>query len=213
VSPRTGRFITFEGVEGSGKSTQWRRTVKALEDRGVKLVATREPGGTPIGAELRALLLDPGNRGLDPRAELLLYCADRVEHMVRLVLPALDRGVTVLCDRYSDATVAYQAHARGLGVELVERVNLGHRPPDLTLLYDVPVDLGLERARGRNLFSGLEHEARFEQEALAFHERVRAGYLAIAAQEPKRVQIVDGARSEDEVFAATWRHVASVVEA
>ena len=163
-----GRFVTFEGGEGSGKSTQWRLARDALEARGCEVVATREPGGTPLGQELRRLLLDPSMSAIDPRAELLMYCADRAQHTASVLVPALNRGAVVLCDRYADASVAYQGHARGLGAELVRAVDLARLEPDLTLLLDVPVALGLRRARARNEQQALEQQARFEAEETAF---------------------------------------------
>ena len=207
---RRGRFITFEGTEGSGKTSQVRRAVEALAARGLPVVATREPGGTTLGEVLRSALLDPANHGMDPRAELLLYCADRAEHTTRVIAPALARGEVVICDRYGDATVAYQGHGRALGAELVRRTDLGRMAPDLTIVLDLPAALSLERAQARNQSQALDRESRFEQEALAFHERVRLGYLAIAAAEPERVKVVDAARPPGEVFAEVLAHLLTV---
>ena len=189
--PTRGRFLTLEGIEGSGKSTQFRRLAHRLEELGHPLVATREPGGTPLGTEIRRLLLDPASRGMDPRAELLLYCADRAEHVAQVVAPALARGAHVICDRSSDTTRAYQGFGRGLGLELVERANLAHLSPDRTLLLDLPAELGLTRARRRNADERLFHEERFERLELDFHERVRAGYLELAAASAGRMRVVD----------------------
>ena len=194
-----GHFITFEGGEGSGKSSQCRLALAALRARGVDAIATREPGATPIGQRLRELLLDPANVGLDATAELLLYCADRAEHVARIIRPALAAGTTVLCDRFSDATRAYQGIARGLGLDQVERANLAHLAPDLTILLDVSVATGLGRARARNHATGLTCEARFENESVVFHERVRDAYLDLARSSGGRIQIVDGERSEHEI--------------
>ncbi len=198
-----GRFITFEGIEGTGKSTQILRLKERLARSAVPVVLTREPGGTELGAELRSLLLRPSSRALTPTAELLLYVTDRAQHLEELVGPALDRGDLVLCDRYLDATLAYQGYGRGLNVEKI--LDLHRRPPldvrpDRTVLIDLEPAVALGRARARNRVDGSEgKEDRFERELLEFHERVRAGYLALAAESPERFRIVDGAGSPDAV--------------
>lgn len=194
-----GRFITFEGGEGSGKSTQCRLAAATLRGRGMDVLVTREPGATPVGRRLRELLLDPASAGLDAVAELLLYCADRAEHVARVIRPALDAGTLVLCDRFSDATRVYQGLARGLGLELVERANLADITPDLTILLDLPVATGLARAERRNRATGLDAESRFENESLRFHQSVRDGYLTLAGRAQGRIQIVDGERDEAEI--------------
>jgi len=200
---RAGRFVSFEGVEGCGKSTQLGRLRLALASRGVDVVATREPGGTDLGRRLRSLLLEPDGAPIDAATELLLYAADRAQHLAEIVVPALDRGAVVLCDRYLDATLAYQGHGRGLGVERV--LELHRRPPlDLRPLRTVLLDLdpteGLRRARHRDRTSGAAAtEGRFEAEPTEFHDRVRAGYLVLAAAEPERYRVVDASGDADAV--------------
>jgi dTMP kinase len=189
-----GPFITFEGIEGSGKSTQIVLLAKYLSAQGKSITLTREPGGTSIGDQIRKILLDPSNTSLDGRAELLLYAAGRAQHLAELIVPELRAGRIVLCDRFSDATFAYQGYGRGLDLGLIcslDRIVTESIRPDLTILLDIDAAAGLARARGRNSRGGLEAEARFENEDLSFHERVRRGYLELAKQEPKRFQIVD----------------------
>jgi dTMP kinase len=197
-----GMFITFEGIEGSGKSTQIALLANYLIAREVRHVLTREPGGTLIGDQVRRILLDPANRSLDPAAELLLYAASRAQHLREIIMPALAGGANVLCDRFSDATLAYQGYGRGLNIEMIralDRIVTTGMRPDLTLLFDIEAASGVARARGRNNSRGLEAEARFENEELAFHERVRQGYLALVAQEPDRIRVVDASSSVEAI--------------
>ena len=200
---RQGIWITFEGVEGSGKTTQIERLTRRLDAEGRCTTITREPGGTELGRRLRAVLLRPDPRPMHPMTELLLYTADRAQHLDEVILPALERGDVVLCDRYLDATLAYQGHARGLGVECV--LDLHRRPPldrrpHRTILLDLDPAEGLARARQRNAGDGSDDsEGRFEREHGEFHARVRAGYLALAAAEPKRIRIVDAGGDADAV--------------
>jgi dTMP kinase len=196
-------FITLEGIEGSGKTTALTRLVAHLEEDGHVCRVTREPGGTPFGRRLRSILLDPESGAIDPKAELLLYCADRLQHVRSVIQPALEAGATVVCDRYLDATLAYQGGARGLGMDLIRTLHglvLPPLMPDLTFLFDLDPRIGLQRAwaalRGGERRRG---ESRFEAEALAFHERVRASYLALARAEPERFVILDAARPPEEV--------------
>jgi len=199
-----GTFITFEGIEGSGKSTQIALLANYLTARGVRHVLTREPGGTLIGDQIRKILLDPANKALDPAAELLLYAASRAQHLREIIIPALASGANVLCDRFSDATLAYQGYGRGLDIEMIralDRIVTAGMRPDLTLLFDIEAASSIARARGRNNSRGLEAEARFENEELAFHERVRRGYLALVAQEPERIQVVDASSSAEAIQA------------
>ncbi len=199
-----GTFITFEGIEGSGKSTQIALLANYLTARGVRHVLTREPGGTLIGDQVRKILLDPANRSLDPAAELLLYAASRAQHLHEIIMPALADGTNVLCDRFSDATLAYQGYGRGLDIGMIhtlDRIVTAGMRPDLTLLFDIEAASGIARARGRNNSRGLEAEARFENEELAFHERVRQGYLTLVAQEPDRIRVVDASSSPEEIQA------------
>jgi dTMP kinase len=197
-----GTFITFEGIEGSGKSTQIVLLANYLKSHGVKVVLTREPGGTLIGDQIRKVLLDPANRALDPSAELFLYSASRAQHLSEVILPALAAGTIVLCDRFSDATLAYQGYGRGLDRNMIrelDRIVTAGMRPDLTMLLDIDAVTGLARARGRNSSRGLEGEARFENEEIAFHERVRQGYLALAKHEPERFRVVDATPAPDRI--------------
>lgn len=200
-------FVTFEGVEGSGKSTQLRMAAARLEKKGGKVLATREPGGTRIGRLLRGVLLDRKHRELDPVAEWLLFEADRRQHVMEVLRPALARGDFVLCDRFSDATEAYQLVGRRLDARLVRRVDELARDglaPDLTLLYDLEPREGLDRKNRR----GGRGVGRFEQTELGFHESVRRAYLAIAKREPERVRVLDASRSPEALFRETWRALA-----
>lgn len=190
-------FITLEGAEGSGKSTQIAGIVRWLAAAGHAPVTTREPGGTAIGSQIRAVLLDPDNSGLVPMAELLLYVADRAQHVESVIRPALAEGRVVVCDRYFDATLVYQGYARGLDRETIRRLHrLACRDlmPDLTLLLDLDPEIGLARAWQR-IDSDAAHarESRFEKERLAFHRRVRDGYLALAESAPARFAVIDAA--------------------
>jgi dTMP kinase len=210
-----GAFITFEGIEGSGKSTQISRLLHYLMNSGRPATLTREPGGTPIGDQIRKLLLDPANKLLDPTAELLLYAASRAQHLREVIRPALDAGRIVLCDRFSDATLAYQGYGRGLSIatirELDHIVTAGLRPR-LTILLDIDAATGVGRARGRNARQGLHGEARFENEEISFHNRVREGYLDLANQESGRIRIIDAARTPEEVHEDIRKIIDEVLE-
>lgn len=200
-------FITFEGVEGSGKSTQLSLTAARVREMGRTVLETREPGGTGIGERIRQILLDPAHTHLEPLAEWLLYEADRGQHVREILRPALDRGAIVLCDRYSDATEAYQQVGRGIDPESVRRVDALARDglqPDLTLLYDLDPEEGLSRTRKRDG----ERLGRFEATEIAFHRRVRAAYLDIARREPDRVAVISARGNAAEVFGETWRILA-----
>jgi dTMP kinase len=194
--PQRGCFITVEGVEGAGKSTCLGQIRARLEAAGKEVVCTREPGGTPLGEEIRGLLLAHREDGMSADAELLLMFAARAEHLARLIRPALDAGRWVLCDRFTDATVAYQGGGRGIPSERIaairEWVHDGLEP-DLTLVLDLPVELGLRRAGGRS------EPDRFEREADAFFRRVRAAYLDLARAEPERIRVVDASLALEEV--------------
>ena len=198
-------FITLEGIEGSGKSTQIQHICRFLNTSGLGCVSTREPGGTSIGKKIRSILLDPDSNVMDPATELLLYTADRIQHLQEIVRPAIASGQIVVCDRYFDATVAYQGVARGLDMAMIydlHRFICAGLKPDLTFLLDLPPEIGLKRAR-HQLAVGARtiDESRFENEAIAFHERVRTGYLTIARNEPDRFRIVDAAQTEADVRA------------
>ena len=196
-------FITFEGVEGSGKSTQIRLLHQHLVDNGVPVLMTREPGGCPIADAIRAILLDPANQEMTARTELLLYAAARAQHVEQLIRPALAAGKTVLCDRFIDATTAYQGGGRGLDAALITRLNTvatDGLTPDLTLLLDFTAEEGVERARRRNQQGNQLDEGRFELETFAFHRRVRQGYLELAARE-ERFRVIDASGSAAQVAA------------
>lgn len=195
----------MEGIEGSGKTTQMQRLRALLESRGYSCVLSREPGGTALGQKIRAILLDPASRELVPTAELLLYMADRAQHIHALIKPCLDEGKIVLCDRYFDATVVYQGFARGIDTEFIcdlHRMAFEDLQPDITLLLDLEPRIGLARA-WRQLDSGKRcaAESRFEEENAHFHEKIRAGYLELACRHPERIKVIDGTRSEDQVHA------------
>ncbi len=183
-----GRFITFEGVEGCGKSTQMGCLLEWMEKAGLPVLATREPGGTKVGEGIRELLLTPREEGLDAGAELLLYEAARAQHVGEVIRPALEAGTHVLCDRFFDSTTAYQAFGRGLDEEMVLELNRlasGGLVPDLTLLFSVAIEEGLGRARGDSAGD------RLEGESLAFHRKVQAGFEALAQCEPGRFRVLD----------------------
>jgi len=202
-------FITFEGIEGSGKSTQLRLLQKHLQDRGFKVVATREPGGCQISDTIRALLLDPANTVITPQTEMLLYAAARSQHIAEVIQPALDEGKIVLCDRFADATRVYQGAGRGLGKEVIKTVNeisCASLVPDLTLLFDFPVEAGLKRAKSRNQTENLVKEGRFELEEVSFHQRIRQGYLDLA-KETERFRVIDAEGNEADVSRRVTRQV------
>ncbi len=195
-------FLTFEGIEGCGKSTQIRLLAQTLLAAGHQVVLTREPGGCPIADQVRAVLLDAANRAMVPMTELLLYGAARAQHLSEIILPALAQGQIVLCDRFSDATRAYQAFGRGLDRQLIEQVNqlaCQGLCPDMTLLLDCPVEVGLARARQRIDAADGPREERFELEALAFHQRVRAGYLALANEDSGRFVLINANQTPEQV--------------
>lgn len=198
-----GRFVTIEGIEGVGKSTQIVRLSKSLSERAVAHIVTREPGGTPLAEQLRDLVLSARGEALPDAAELLLMFAARAVHLGNLIEPNLAAGRWVLCDRFTDATYAYQGAGRGIAMDSIRQLETlvqGGRRPDLTLLLDVPVLVGLQRARQRNAATGGKREEdRFEAERAEFFERVRAAYLARAAAEPRRIVVIDAGRSTDEV--------------
>jgi len=200
---RQGCFVTFEGIEGSGKSTQIARLAERLDGAGEPSVVTREPGGSPLGRHLRGLLLGGEIARIEPLAELCLYVADRVQHLREFVEPHLASGMHVLCDRYVDATLAYQGFARGLDINYIRLLHQKpplDRRPHRTILLDLDPELGLDRARRRNDELGVETtEGRFEREAIAFHRRVRDGYLALAEAEPFRFRIVAAEGTAEEI--------------
>jgi len=196
-------FITFEGGEGSGKTTQIQRLKTYLTRKAIPCKVTREPGGCPIGEKVRRILLDPNHSGMVPICELLLYEAARAQHVKEVIEPLLRKKVSVLCDRFSDATIAYQGFGRKLDLGLVERLNrlaTQGTEPHVTFLLDCPSDLGLKRALRRNQTLSKEKEGRFENEKSQFHQRVRRGYLSIARKEPHRMKVIDTRQGKDKVF-------------
>lgn len=208
----SGRLITFEGIDGSGKTTQLRRLEAHLAAAGHRVLTTREPGGTPLGRQVREVLLAGEEGSVDPLAELLLYAADRAHHVRRLIRPALDEGCVVLSDRFCDATIAYQGFGRGLSLPLIRQLNdlaTGGLVPSLTLIYDLPVETGLARI-GRRQSAGGPQEAsdRIDRESVEFHRRVREGYHALAAAEPGRFRLIPADGSIDETFRLTLAAVA-----
>jgi len=209
-------FISFEGIEGSGKTTNVHHAVRFLQDKGHDCVITREPGGTRIGEKIRAILLDPSNKGMDPLTELLLYTADRSQHINEVISPLLSAGKTVVCDRYYDATVVYQGYARGLDTELILRLHrwlFENLKPDITLLLDLPPEVGLSRA-WKQIDKGDRDrvETRFEEETLSFHKKVRAGYLEMARLEPERYRIIDASKQADQVRKEIARTLAEEID-
>ena len=205
-------FITLEGIEGSGKTTQIKHLSEFLQSKGQNCVITREPGGTKTGKKIRAILLDPESKNMDSLTELLLYMADRSQHIKKIIYPYLSSGKTVLCDRYYDATVVYQGFARGLDTGLINRLHelvFEDLKPDITILLDLPPETGLMRA-WEQIENGSRNalETRFEKETLSFHKKVRAGYLELARKEPLRFRIIDASNDENQVkndiIKAVW---------
>ena len=205
-----GKFITFEGPEGSGKSTQLKLLVEQLEAQGIKVVCTREPGGTATGEAIRDILQhDAVDEQLSERSELLLFTASRAQLMNHVILPALGRGEWVICDRFIDSTMAYQGYARGMPLETLDLINdfaINNRKPDLTLLLDLDIERGFQRLEERYA-DGKGSADRFEREARDFHFRVRDGYHKLAAREPERFRVIDTDRSINEVAGAIWNAV------
>jgi dTMP kinase len=198
-----GQFITFEGIEGCGKTTQIRLLGSFLERKNIPYRITREPGGTSIGEDIRKIFLHSDNKDIDPLTELLLITASRVQHVNRIINPALKENRIVICDRFFDATVAYQGYAGGLPLSLIYNCHelfLHSIKPDLTILLDCPVEAGLKRSRKRNKTDGNEKEAgRFEEKAFKFHDKVRMGYIDTAVKEPERFIIIDSERPKETV--------------
>ena len=209
-------FVTFEGIEGSGKTTQIRKALDYLKERGVPCMLTGEPGGTPLGKELRKILLDKTALRLSGRAELLLFAADRAQHVEEVIAPAMEEGKMVLCDRFSDATVAYQGYGRGQGREYVRVIcDFASRSlvPDMTLLFDISAGMGLDRIMDRARRAGdIPREDRFEREHLKFHEMVRDGYLALSREEPHRFRVIDASRDIDAVHNDVRTHLEGLIE-
>lgn len=204
-----GLFITVEGVDGCGKTTQTARIAAALEAAGHDVLRLREPGGVAISEKIRGILLDPAHGEMGDACELLLYEAARAQLVHEVIAPALAAGKTVVCDRFYDSTTAYQAYANGFDLESVKRANalaVGECRPDVTLVFDVDVDVAAARRHGRDAAD------RLELKGLEYQRRVARGFRAIAAEEPRRVRVVDASRGIDEVFASAWQMVVSCLE-
>jgi len=205
------KFITFEGVEGSGKSTQVKLLGQYLIGENVPVLLTQEPSGTPIGRKIGDILFNRGHQAMCPETELFLFCAARAQHVREVVRPALQDGKYVLCDRFSDATYAYQAAGRGLDPDFIKTINdycALRLKPDLTLLFDLPVETGLQRAGRRDAeLQDPSAADRFEKEKLDFHNRVRQGYLGLRAADPGRFRVIDAARPVDMIAQDVRRHV------
>jgi len=198
------RFITFEGGDGSGKTTQLKALEGYLTERGKSCIATREPGGTSLGNLIRQVLLEVGKQPIMSPTELFLYLADRAQHIHEVIIPAIKQGKVILCDRHTDSTLAYQGYGRGIDLGLLRSLNdiasQGIKP-DLTFLFDCPVEIGLSRTAQRQsqAITGAGREDRFEREKIEFHERVREGFLELARAEPHRFRIIDATRSVEEI--------------
>jgi len=204
-------FITFEGIEGCGKTTQIGLLTSYLQGIQRPFLLTREPGGTEVGERIRQILLSSENAGIEPMAELFLYAAARVQHYRQVISPALHERNIVLCDRFADATLAYQGYGRGVDLAWIEKIHartVENIKPDLTFLLDVPVEEGLRRAFKR-MEKHTDKEDRFEREALDFHQRVRDGYLTLARREPQRILTLDGMKDEETIHQGIVSHLSS----
>jgi dTMP kinase len=208
-----GKFITFEGGEGGGKSTQVKRLIAALENAGIRALATREPGGAPASEDIRELLVSGAVDRWTPMAEVLLNYAAREIHVAKTILPALEQGIWVISDRFSDSTMAYQGYGGGIDRDRISRIHtavLNDFMPDLTLILDLPVDEGLARA-GKRLADAASTEDRFERMGRDFHNRLRDGFLAIANDDPARCRVINASDNEDAVFTAVTQSVGEVI--
>jgi dTMP kinase len=206
IVDRRGLFITFEGMDGSGKTTQMHRLAARLRAAGKSVLETVEPGGPPIAQQIRRILLDAANQSLSPIAELLLYFASRAQNVDEWIRPALERGEIVLSDRFTDSSLAYQGYGRGLGVETIkalEQIACRGLKPDLTILLDVDAETSLARARSRNL-AGPRAETRMEEQSPAFHREVYRAYHALASREPDRIKVVDGRGPAEAIESEIW---------
>jgi len=211
-----GLFVTFEGIEGSGKTTQLRMAGGYLKKKGVPFILTGEPGGTPAGNELRKILLDRTALALSGRTELLLFAADRAQHVEEIIVPAMQRGEVVLCDRFSDATIVYQGYGRKQDITSVRAIcdfASGSLVPDMTLLFDISADKGLDRIIDRARSEGnVPLEDRFEREPLKFHEVIRSGYLVLAEEDSDRFRIIDASRDVASVHREVCAHLEELIK-
>lgn len=205
-----GRLITFEGPEGGGKSTQAAMLIARLEERGIEIIYTREPGGTKLGEAIRGILqYDAAGEDPCPESEVLLFEASRAQLVRKVIQPALARGAWVVCDRFFDSTTAYQGFGRGFSVDLIETINrfaIGDTMPDMTILLDVNISLGMQRCAKRQAGKKIKYD-RIESEALEFHEKVRQGYLELARRHPERFRKVDAMRHAEPIAADIWKLV------
>jgi dTMP kinase len=211
---RRGIFLTFEGPDGSGKSTQARLLAERLRASGREVLETAEPGGTPIGQQIRRILLDPANQDLKPVAELLLMFAARAQNVEQWILPALDQGQIVVCDRFTDSSIAYLGAGRGLGWKTVldlDRIACRGLVPDLTLCIDIDARTGLERAHSRNRGDSGKQESRLDEQSLDFHEKARAAYHELARREPARFRLINGDAAPEEIAERVWETLAPIL--
>ncbi len=211
-----GVFVTFEGIEGSGKTTQIKKAGEYLKGKGAPFLVTGEPGGTPVGKELRKILLDRTTLSLSGRTELLLFAADRAQHIQEVIAPALQRGEIVLCDRFSDATIAYQGYGRKEDIKSVRAIcDFASQSlvPDMTFLFDISADQGLDRVTDRARRAGnVPLEDRFEREHLKFHEIIRSGYLALAEEDSDRFKIIDASGDVAAVHREVCMHLEGLIK-
>jgi dTMP kinase len=213
---RRGLFITLEGPDGSGKTTQAKLLAERLRREGYDVLETVEPGGTRIGQQIRSILLNAANQELRPTTELLLMFAARAQNVDEWIVPALDQGRIVVCDRFTDSSIAYQGAGRGLGTETVlavDRIACRGLVPDLTVCVDIDTETGLERAHSRNRTNRGASESRLDEQSLDFHQKARAAYYELARREPERFHMIDGSGSPEEVAERVWQLVAPVVSA
>lgn len=204
-----GLFITLEGIEGSGKSTQLAYVVEYLQKKNKDVVCTREPGGTMVGEKIRNILLDKNLPSMNIETELMLMCAARVEHVKSVIEPALNQGKYVVCDRFFDATYAYQGFGRGINIDRIDELrefSIGNLQPDMTLLLDVTLDVSVSRVDARG------ERDRFENEKLAFYEKIRSGYLEMAKKQPARVKIIDATKSISDVQSSIKQYIDNLIE-
>ncbi len=207
-------FITFEGMEGCGKTTQIEKLASHFQKQNIPTLCTREPGGSKLGQELRRILLNPENSDLHPTSELFLYLADRTQHINSVIKPNLQAGKVVISDRFADSTIVYQGYGRKLDQEMLLQLNkiaVGDLWPDITILLDIEPEIGLERARKRNQAENIQDkEGRFEMEALSFHRTIRQGFLDWATQNPDRFVVVDASKTPDEIFLQISRYFKNI---
>jgi dTMP kinase len=211
---RRGLFITLEGPDGSGKSTQAHLLAERLRREGHQVLETVEPGGTPIGQQIRGILLNPANQDLVPTAELLLMFAARAQNVEQWILPALEQGRIVVCDRFTDSSLAYQGAARGLGagtVLAVDRIACHGLVPDLTLCIDIDTETGLARAHSRNRVDTGKKESRLDEQSIEFHRKARDAYHELAKSQPKRFHLIDGNDTPEAVAENVWKQVAPLL--